>query len=95
MLPWPVVLLSGCPNASALAEKPRRRASGTRLAFRRDLPDVATLIADGALDRGKSAGSDGWGQPWKIECDRYDATIISKGPDKKADTEDDIRVPPA
>lgn len=58
-------------------------------------PGVPNLIADGMLDRGKSAKTDAWGQPWVIECDATDATIVSLGPDKLPDTEDDIRVPPS
>ena len=57
-------------------------------------PSVRVLIADGMLDRGKSAKTDAWGQPWVIQCDDSDATIVSAGPDKLPDTEDDIRVPP-
>jgi prepilin-type N-terminal cleavage/methylation domain-containing protein len=57
-------------------------------------PSVPTLIADGVLDRGKSAKQDAWGQPWTIECDDRDATITSRGPDQQLGTEDDIRVPP-
>lgn len=56
-------------------------------------PDVKTLVADGAIDRGKKVGQDAWGEPWRIVCEPNDATVISKGPDKKPDTEDDIRVP--
>ena len=56
---------------------------------------VPNLITDGMLDRGKSAKTDAWGQPWVIECDATDATIVSLGPDKLPDTEDDIRVPPS
>ena len=58
-------------------------------------PTVPMLIADGALDRGKSTKADPWGQPWKIQCDASDATIVSLGPDKLPDTEDDIRAPPS
>ncbi|HEX2877836.1 MAG TPA: type II secretion system protein [Polyangiaceae bacterium] len=57
-------------------------------------PSVPNLIADGMLDRGKAARTDAWGQPWVIECQDFDATIVSAGPDKLPDTEDDIRVPP-
>lgn len=58
-------------------------------------PTVPMLIADGVLDRGKSATEDAWGQPWRIQCDERDATITSLGPDRVLGTEDDIRVPPA
>jgi len=58
-------------------------------------PTIPMLIADGALDRGKSTQTDGWGQPWQIKCDASDATVVSRGPDKLPDTEDDIRVPPS
>lgn len=58
-------------------------------------PTVPMLIADGALDRGKSTKADAWGQPWKIQCDASDATVISRGRDKLPDTDDDIRVPPS
>lgn len=57
-------------------------------------PSVPTLIADGLLDRGKSAKTDAWGQPWVIKCDDSDATIVSTGPDQRLGTEDDIEVPP-
>lgn len=57
-------------------------------------PSVPTLIADGMLDRGKSAKADAWGQPWVIQCDDSDATIVSTGPDQRLHTEDDIEVPP-
>jgi type II secretory pathway pseudopilin PulG len=57
-------------------------------------PSVPTLIADGMLDRGKSAKTDAWGQPWVIQCDDWDATIVSTGPDQRLNTEDDIKVPP-
>jgi prepilin-type N-terminal cleavage/methylation domain-containing protein len=58
-------------------------------------PTVGMLLADGAIDRGKLTKSDPWGQPWKIQCDANDATVISRGPDKLPDTEDDIRAPPS
>jgi prepilin-type N-terminal cleavage/methylation domain-containing protein len=60
-----------------------------------ECPTVKELVADGALKRGKSAQADAWGQPWRILCDVGDATVISRGPDKTPDTEDDIRVPPS
>ena len=68
------------------------RASGNDTG---ECPSVKELLADGALARSKSTKSDAWGQPWRIECDASDATVVSLGPDKLPDTEDDIRVPPS
>lgn len=56
-------------------------------------PDIKTLVADGAIDRGKKVGEDAWAQPWRIVCEQNDVTVVSKGPDKLPETEDDIRVP--
>lgn len=58
-----------------------------------ECPNVKRLVDDGAIDRGKAVSQDAWGQPWKIMCENHDATVISRGPDKTPDTEDDIRVP--
>jgi general secretion pathway protein G len=56
-------------------------------------PTVKLLVADGSLDRRKNVELDAWMEPWKIECSSQDATVMSKGPDRKAQTEDDISVP--
>ncbi len=56
-------------------------------------PTVETLITDGVLERG-SPKKDPWGTSWRIECVDDDATIVSSGRDRRADTPDDIRVPP-
>jgi prepilin-type N-terminal cleavage/methylation domain-containing protein len=56
-------------------------------------PDIKTLVADGAIDRGKKVAEDAWAQPWRIVCEQNDVTVVSKGPDKLAETEDDIHVP--
>jgi prepilin-type N-terminal cleavage/methylation domain-containing protein len=56
-------------------------------------PTIGKLVSDGAIDKGKSTKMDAWGEAWLIKCEDNDAVIISKGPDKAADTEDDIRVP--
>lgn len=58
-----------------------------------DCPTVPQLIAEGALDKTKSTKADAWEQPWVIKCESGDATVVSRGPDKVAETEDDIRVP--
>jgi len=57
-------------------------------------PTVPMLVADGAVDKGKLVKADPWGEPWAIKCEENEATVISRGPDKTPDTEDDIRVPP-
>jgi prepilin-type N-terminal cleavage/methylation domain-containing protein len=56
-------------------------------------PTVQQLASDGAIKRGKT--EDVWGQPYAILCDVDDATVVSRGRDKLAGTEDDIRVPPS
>lgn len=56
-------------------------------------PTIGRLVSDGAIDKSKSTKMDAWGEPWLIKCEDYDAVVISKGPDKTPDTEDDIRVP--
>lgn len=56
-------------------------------------PTVGMLLADGALEKGKSTKIDAWGQPWQLKCDDSDVAVISRGPDKQAGTEDDITVP--
>lgn len=57
-------------------------------------PSVKTLVADGELEKGK-VGKDAWQQPWRLKCEDHDITVLSNGPDKLPDTEDDIRVPVA
>jgi len=57
-------------------------------------PTVRTLVSDGELDKGK-VGKDVWQQPWRLKCEDNDVTVISNGPDKLPDTEDDIREPEA
>lgn len=56
-------------------------------------PTLAMLVSDGALDRSKSIKADAWQEPWRIQCRDGDVSVVSKGPDKKPDTEDDIVVP--
>jgi prepilin-type N-terminal cleavage/methylation domain-containing protein len=58
-----------------------------------DCPTVAQLIADGALEKSKSTKVDAWKEPWSIKCESGDAVVVSKGPDRIANTEDDIVEP--
>lgn len=57
-------------------------------------PSVKALVADGEIDKGK-VDKDAWDQPWRLKCEDSDVTVLSNGPDKLPDTEDDIRVPAA
>jgi len=57
-------------------------------------PTVKTLVVDGELDKGK-VSKDAWQQPWRLKCEDNDISVLSNGPDKLPDTEDDIRVPTA
>jgi len=56
-------------------------------------PTVAELVSDGALDRSKSLKGDAWQEPWRIQCREGEVSVVSKGPDRAADTSDDISVP--
>lgn len=56
-------------------------------------PTVRQLVAEGALDKSRSTKADAWDQAWIIQCEEDDAAVLSKGPDEKVGTEDDIRVP--
>lgn len=56
-------------------------------------PTVTALVSDGVLDRSKSIKVDAWQEPWRIQCRDGDVSVVSKGPDKTPDTEDDIIVP--
>ena len=56
-------------------------------------PTLAQLVKDGALERSKSLSGDAWQEPWRIQCRDGEVRVVSSGPDKTADTEDDISVP--
>jgi len=56
-------------------------------------PNIKMLMADGELEKSKAVEHDAWQQPWHLKCDENDITVLSSGPDKVPDTEDDIRVP--
>lgn len=57
-------------------------------------PTLDDLIRDGVLDR-DSTRTDPWGQTWRLECGERDVTVVSLGPDRTPQTDDDIRIPPA
>lgn len=55
-----------------------------------DCPGVEDLIERGLLDSDQ-ATTDGWEQPFQIECQRGRVVVISGGPDEQIGGEDDIR----
>jgi general secretion pathway protein G len=57
-------------------------------------PTVDDLVREGILDR-DSTRTDPWGQVWRLECVGRDVTVVSLGPDRRPETDDDIRIPPA
>jgi general secretion pathway protein G len=52
-------------------------------------PTVEDLIDDRVLDASKRT-ADAWDQPFQIECQGVDVTVVSSGPDLQMGTEDDI-----
>jgi general secretion pathway protein G len=56
-------------------------------------PSFDEMVREKLLKR-DSTGRDPWGEPFRIDCVEGDATVTSKGADRKAETEDDIRIPP-
>ncbi|HMJ11428.1 MAG TPA: type II secretion system protein GspG, partial [Polyangiaceae bacterium] len=55
-------------------------------------PTISQLIQEKQLDPGQN-NNDPWGQPYVLQCTEEEVIVISAGPDKKAGTKDDIRVP--
>lgn len=56
-------------------------------------PTVAQLIGERVLDE-DSPRKDPWGSNYRIECSEDQVSVSSDGPDRRAGTEDDVRVPP-
>ena len=55
-------------------------------------PTVSQLIQEKHLDPGQQT-ADPWGEEYVISCTEDDIVVLSKGPDKKRGTKDDIQVP--
>jgi general secretion pathway protein G len=55
-------------------------------------PTVSQLVQEKELDSAANT-DDPWGEAYSLSCADDDVTVISKGPDKKKGTPDDIRVP--
>lgn len=56
-------------------------------------PTFDEMIREKILKRDSKA-RDPWGESWRIECIDGEVVVNSLGPDRKAETEDDIRIPP-
>lgn len=55
-------------------------------------PTVDQLVASRELDATSNV-ADPWGTPYVIRCSADETYVISAGPDKRMDTQDDITVP--
>jgi general secretion pathway protein G len=55
-------------------------------------PTVSQLVQDKQLDSAQ-ATTDPWGGDFTIKCEGEDIVVSSNGPDKKADSPDDIMIP--
>lgn len=55
-------------------------------------PTVSQLVQEKELDSAANT-DDPWGEAYLISCADDDVIVISKGPDKKKGTPDDVRVP--
>lgn len=56
-------------------------------------PTLDELVSDDVLDRDTSR-VDPWGRSWRVTCSEGRVTVSSAGPDRRHDSDDDIRVPP-
>ena len=54
-------------------------------------PTLSELIEDGRLGA-DARTDDGWGNRFRIICDGPNTTVRSAGPDRRAGTEDDLKV---
>lgn len=52
-------------------------------------PDVQALV-DKEILSASTTSKDPWGTPFEIACDDTEPSVISAGPDKELNTEDDI-----
>lgn len=55
-------------------------------------PTVSQLVQEKELDSAANT-DDPWGEAYLISCTEDDVVVVSKGPDKKKGTPDDVRVP--
>jgi hypothetical protein len=55
-------------------------------------PEPEQLRRDGVIDQA-SRLDDAWGEPLHVVCEGDGTSVVSSGPDRRAGTADDIRVP--
>ena len=55
-------------------------------------PTISQLVQEKELDSAANT-ADPWGEDYVLSCADDDVTVISKGPDKKKGTPDDVSVP--
>ncbi len=55
-----------------------------------DCPSAEDLVEGGYVN-GNTRTTDAWDQPFSIECDGDDISVVSSGPDGQSGNEDDIR----
>jgi general secretion pathway protein G len=65
----------------------RYRARGTD-----QCPTVTQLVSEKEIDTASKL-EDPWGSPFKIECADDEIYVMSNGPDKKENSQDDIVIP--
>ncbi len=85
---------SGALRSSRMTAMELRRAAETWRTARPNAgcPTPALLRADHAIDPASKI-EDAWGSPLRIVCAPDETAVMSDGPDRRADTSDDIRVP--
>jgi general secretion pathway protein G len=71
----------------------RSAATMYRLDHADECPSAEQLREGDLLDRGQSI-DDPWGTRFGVVCEGNAVTVVSAGPDKRAQTEDDLREPP-
>jgi hypothetical protein len=84
------------PHRARLASRELRRAAETwRGVHSGDAcPTPPELRAERYIDAATSI-VDEWGSPFTIVCTADETTVVSRGPDRREGTPDDIRVPEA
>jgi hypothetical protein len=77
-------------RAGSEARAIRQAALSYSMVGKSACPSVGELVANKYLE---AVTTDPWGEPYRIVCDEDETRVSSNGPDRRADTDDDIRVP--